>query len=35
MLESWGDLEFLRHVFENTEIVRKPLIGRSAPSRAA
>jgi len=27
MLESWGDLEFLRHVFENTEIVRKPLIG--------
>jgi hypothetical protein len=27
MLESWGDVEFLRHVFDNTEVVRKPLVG--------
>jgi hypothetical protein len=27
MAEEWQDLEFLRHVFDETQVVRKPLIG--------
>jgi len=27
MFEDWHDLELLRHVFDNTKIVRKPLTG--------
>lgn len=27
MPESWHDLEFLRHVFDNTSVVRRPLTG--------
>ena len=27
MTEDWQDLEFLRHVFEETRVVRKPLAG--------
>ncbi|HKB25575.1 MAG TPA: hypothetical protein VKG64_11025 [Methylomirabilota bacterium] len=27
MTEEWQDLEFLRHVFETTRVVRKPLTG--------
>src|SRR5262250_1760634 len=27
MADDWQDLEFLRHVFEETQVVRKPLTG--------
>ena len=27
MSEEWQDLEFLRHVFDETRVVRKPLTG--------
>lgn len=27
MLEEWSDAEFLRHVFEETRVLRKPLAG--------
>src|SRR5256886_16582497 len=27
MAEDWQDLEFLRHVFDETRVVRKPLAG--------
>jgi hypothetical protein len=27
MADEWQDLEFLRHVFEETQVVRKPLTG--------
>ncbi|HZO43036.1 MAG TPA: hypothetical protein VFE97_27715 [Methylomirabilota bacterium] len=27
MAEDWQDLEFLRHVFDETQVVRKPLTG--------
>ena len=27
MAEDWQDLEFLRHVFDETRVVRKPMTG--------
>jgi len=27
MADDWQDLEFLRHVFDETQVVRKPLTG--------